>query len=219
MEVKRVFEGVYRVGGKLATKSMAPGTRSYSEELVKEGKDEYRMWNPYRSKMAAALLNGLKGFALKGGSRILYIGAATGTTASHLSDIVGKEGVVYCIELSERNMRELIRVCEARTNMLPILGDARQVELYANDIEGCDVIYQDASAREQAQMLMVNSRFLKKGGIAYFIIKSQSVDVSMQPKDVFKMELKVLEHEFELLETVELEPFDRMHMFCVLRKR
>ncbi len=219
MEVKRVFEGVYRVGGKLATKNMVPGTKSYSEELVNDGKDEYRLWNPYRSKMAAALLNGLKSFALRKGSKILYIGAATGTTASHLSDIVGEEGALYCIELSERNMRELIRVCEARSNMLPILGDARQVELYADSVEDCDILYQDASTREQAKMLGMNSRFLNRGGIAYFIIKSQSVDVSMRPKDVFRMELDALKQEFELLETVELEPFDRMHLFCVLRKK
>lgn len=219
MEIKRVFEGVFRVDGKVATRSMVPGTRSYSEELVRDKGDEYRLWNPYRSKLAAAILNGLKGFAFERGSRVLYIGAATGTTASHLSDIVGENGAVYCIELSERNMRELIRVCEARQNMLPILGDARQVALYADDIEECDIMYQDASAREQAELLKVNSRFLKKGGTAYFIIKSQSVDVSMEPGRVFERELKVLEKDFDVVETVPLEPFDRLHMFCVLKKR
>ncbi|HUC39183.1 MAG TPA: fibrillarin-like rRNA/tRNA 2'-O-methyltransferase [Candidatus Acidoferrum sp.] len=218
MKIKELFKGVYSIDGRLATKSIAPGKKSYSEELVIVNKEEYRMWNPYRSKLSASISNGLKHFEFEEGSSVLYIGAATGTTASHISDIV-KSGRVYCIELSERNMRELVEVCEDRRNMLPILADARMTETYDMVVEPCDVIYQDASAREQAEMLKKNSMFLKKGGYAYFIIKSQSVDVSKDPKDVFKSELALLEDEFEVLERVRLEPYDKMHLFVVMRKK
>lgn len=216
--IKEIFNGVYRIDGRLATKNMLPGRRAYTEELFNDKSGEYRMWNPYRSKLAAAILNGLKHFSFDAMSSVLYIGAATGTTASHISDIA-KGGSIYCIELSERNMRELIRVCEDRENMLPILADARYPDRYKEMIDECDIIYQDASAREQAQMLNINSRFLKSGGTAYFVIKSQSVDVSMDPKAVFKRELSLLKDEFELIQTVPLEPFDRLHMFAVLRKK
>ena len=218
MMVKSVFPGVYKIDGRLATRSIVPGRRAYTEEIARVAGVEYRMWNPYRSKLAAAILNGLKSFAFEERSSVLYIGAATGTTASHISDI-SKEGRIYCIELSERNMRELVRVCEDRHNMLPLLADARYTDQYKELVDEFDVVYQDASAREQAQMLKANSVFLKSGGIAYFVIKSQSVDVSMDPKEVFRRELDQLKDDFELLQTVPLEPFDKLHMFCVLRKR
>ncbi len=218
MQPKTVFDGVYSIGNRLATLNAAPGKRAYTEELKNVEGKEYRMWNPYRSKLSAAILNGLKNFQFKNSSSVLYIGAATGTTPSHIGDIV-PDGVVYCIEMSERNMRELVRMCETRKNMLPILADAMHPETYADSLDECDIIYQDASAREQAKMLKLNSRFLKKGGYAYFVIKSQSIDISESPKKILERELAEVSDEFELLERISLEPFDRLHMFAVLRKR
>ena len=219
MPVRKLFQGVYSIGGKLATQNLVEGKRVYGEDLIRSGSVEYRSWNPYRSKLAAALLNGLKAFRVTSGASVLYIGAATGTTASHVSDVVGGRGRVYCIELSERNMRELVKVCEVRSNMLPILADANDVDDYAEMVDECDFIYQDASAREQAAILKKNSRFLKKGGYAYFVIKSQSVDVSRRPDDVFDEELAKLGGVFEVVEKVRLEPYDKLHLFVVLRKR
>ncbi len=216
--VERLFDGVYMVGGKLATVNLAKGHRVYGEGLVELGGVEYRLWNPYRSKLAAAVLNGLKTMKIAHGMSVLYLGAATGTTASHVSDIVGSGGAVYCVELSERNMRELINVCERRPNMLPILGDAMHTDIYSGTVDSCDIIYQDVSAREQAQILLENSRFLKKGGYAYFVIKSQSVDVGMDPKKVFESELKNLRGRFDVIETVQIEPYDELHLFTVLKK-
>ncbi len=103
--------------------------------------------------------------------------------------------------------------------MLPILGDARKDEDYSDVVDECDVIYQDVSAKEQAEILKKNSRFLKKKGYAYFVIKSQSIDISRQPKDVFKEELAKLEDTFEMVETHSLEPYDSAHLFVVLRKK
>ncbi len=215
---ERLFDGVYRVRGRLATVNLARGFRVYGEELVAVGGVEYRSWNPYRSKLSAALLNGLKNMKITGGSSVLYLGAATGTTASHVSDIVGEDGVVYCVELSERNMRELINVCERRPNMLPVLADATRTDEYSGTVGECDAIYQDVSAREQAQILLKNARFLRKGGYAYFVIKSQSIDVGKRPEKVFEKELKALEGTFELVETVRIEPYDELHLFAVLKK-
>ena len=194
------------------------GFKVYGEDLVTVDGGEYRLWNPYRSKLAAAIMNRLRNFRIGEGDRVLYLGAATGTTSSHVSDIVGKEGCVYGVELSERNMREFINVCGRRSNMLPILADARYSEKYRSSIGQCDAIYQDVSARDQAHILMENSRFLKKGGIAYFAIKSQSIDISKKPNEVYKNELEKLKSKFIVLEKLDLEPYDSMHMFAVLRK-
>jgi fibrillarin-like pre-rRNA processing protein len=219
MEFEMIFDGVYRIGGRLATENLARGSKAYGEALVDHEGAEYRMWTPYRSKLSAAIMNGMHTMKIKRGCNVLYIGAATGTTASHVSDIIGKEGKLYGIELSERNIREFIGVCESRPNMLPILADADLPESYLGDVARCDVIYQDVSARNQGEILLKNSAALKKGGYAYFVIKSQSIDISKAPDEVYRAELDAVGSGFEVVERVGLEPYDSMHLFAVLKKR
>lgn len=219
MEVKEVFEGVFRINGKLATRNLVPGVRVYDEDLVGIRGEEYRSWNPYRSKLAAAMLNGMKRMFIKKGSKVLYLGAATGTTSSHVSDIVGDAGVVYCIEIAERSMRELVKVCEARRNMLPMLLDARDVDRYAGDIEPCDVIYQDIASRDQSDILKRNARLLKSGGAAYVAIKSQSIDVAKDPELVYRAFLEDIAGTFEVLEKIDIAPYSKLHLFVVLKKK
>jgi len=218
MEQKELFDGVYTIDGKIATANLVKQNRVYGEELISLEGIEYRLWNPYRSKLAAALLKGLKSFEIKKGDTVLYLGAATGTTASHVSDIVGLEGGVFCVEISERNVRELLNVCEARENMVPLLADARFPDKYDGAIGICDVIYQDIAAKDQSEILKVNSRLLKKGGYAYFIIKSQSIDISKAPEKVFEAELRNIGGLFRVVDRMDLEPYDSMHLFTVLKK-
>ena len=180
---------------------------------------EYRLWNPYRSKLAAAILNGLKTMGIKKDSKVLYLGAATGTTSSHVSDIVGKDGMVYCIEISERNLRELLKVCEKRQNMLPMMHDARNVEEYAKDVGECDVLYQDISSRDQSDILKRNSVLLKSKGMAYVAIKSQSIDVAANPSVVYKKFLEEISGTFDVLEKIDIAPYSKMHLFAVLERR
>ena len=119
MEIKEVFNGVYRINGKLATENLVKGTKVYDEDLISSDSREYRTWNPYRSKLAAAILKSLKNMTIRDGSNVLYLGAATGTTCSHISDIIRENGNLYCVEFSERNMRQLLDVCSKRENMFP----------------------------------------------------------------------------------------------------
>ncbi len=219
MEVRKVFEGVYKINGRLATENLVKGNKVYDEELTEADGKEYRSWNPYRSKLAAAMLKGMRQMQILQGSGVLYLGAATGTTCSHVSDIIGKEGSLYCVEFSERNMRQLLSLCRIRENMLPIFKDASYVEEYANDVGTVDVLYQDMSARNQADLLLLNSGLLKSRGYAYVAIKSQSISVSKHPKQVYKEFLAKISKTFEVLEQIDLAPFDRMHLFVVLRKR
>ncbi len=219
MKIVKLFDGVYLVDGKLATENIEKGRRVYGEELIHANNTEYRLWNPYRSKLAAAIVNKLKTLEIKHDSSVLYIGSATGTTSSHVSDIVGLDGIVYCIEISERNMRQFLNSCENRENMIPILADAGKPEQYSDIVSECDVLYQDISTRNQAEILLRNAKFLKKGGIAYFAIKSQSIDISKSPNEIYNKELKVLENDFDVLEKIDIEPYEKKHMFAVLRKK
>ena len=219
------YEGVFWVtlqdGSKrLATKNLAPGRSVYGETLVRNGESEYRTWGAYRSKLAAAILRNISSLPLKRAVRVLYLGSASGTTASHVSDIVESEGRVYCVEFAQRSMRELIdTLCQYRSNVYPILSDARMPEKYKSLVSPVDVIYCDVAQSQQAKLLADNADvFLKSNGFALIAIKSRSVDVTMEPLDVFKQEIKVLQRRgFEILQTVRLEPYEKDHAMILAR--
>jgi len=215
--MKQIFDGVWQDGRKLFTKNFVPGKKVYGEQLVKKGKDEFRSWDHTRSKAAAAIAKGLKTFLLKEGQKILYLGASSGTTVSHVSDIVGENGIVYAVEISERSMRDLNILAEHRQNIVPILANAKTPEDYSW-VEPCDILYQDVATEDQSEILIRNAeKFLKRDGFALLAIKSRSIDVTKEPKDVYKEELEKLKKVFEILEKMELDPFEKDHLFVVLK--
>ena len=206
---------------RLGTKNLVVGASVYSERLVKFDSREFRLWDPFRSKLAAAILNGLEAVPILPGQRILYLGAASGTTASHISDIVGEKGHVYCVEFASRSLRELVNnVAAFRYNISPILGDARLPESYSRMIEQVDTIYCDVAQPEQARLLADNAdMFLADNGWILLAIKAQSIDVTKEPAVVYKKEISILEsRRFLINQVVGLEPFDKAHTMVVAQK-
>lgn len=200
---------------RIATKNLVPGKKVYDEKLIRTNEGELRIWDPFRSKLAGAIRKGMKNFPFKKDSSVLYLGASTGTTISHLSDIT-TEGDIYAVEFSPTLFKSLFALCELRENIVPIHADARKPDEYS-DVGKVDVIYQDVAQPDQADILIKNAKmFLKKNGIAMITIKSQSIDVTKKPTDVFEQVLKELEQCFEVLEQYKLEPFDKEHLFVVL---
>jgi fibrillarin-like pre-rRNA processing protein len=218
------YEGIYWVrdelGSRLATLSLAPGVRVYDEDIVREGGREFRIWNPYRSKLAVGILKGLRPLPIKPGCKTLYLGAASGTTCSHVSDIVGPGGRVYAVEFAPRVMRELLaRVAEHRVNVTPILADARRPESYAHLVEAVDVIYQDVAQPEQGRILVDNAKaFLKPGGWTLLAVKARSIDVAKEPSEVYRRELEALERGgLKVAQVIHLEPYDEDHALILSR--
>jgi len=221
------FEGVYWVkfqdkSRRLATRNLSPGQSVYGEELVKFRRKEYRLWDAYRSKLAAAILKGIREVPIAPSGKVLYLGAASGTTASHVSDIVGEGGSVFCVEFAQRTMRELIEhVCSYRSNMSPILADARHPNEYRSLVSAVDTIYCDIAQPEQARILADNADlFLKESGSAMIAVKSRSVDVTMSPASVFSQEKRTLtQRGFRITDTVRLEPYEKDHAMFVAKKQ
>ncbi|HDN05470.1 MAG TPA: fibrillarin-like rRNA/tRNA 2'-O-methyltransferase [Candidatus Bathyarchaeota archaeon] len=220
------FSAIYQViledeTERLATKNLTPGRNVYGEKLVRYEGVEYRLWDPFRSKLAAAVLKNLKTVPIKPGHKVLYLGAASGTTASHVSDIVGESGHVYCVEFAPRAIRELVdNVCAFRLNMSAILADARIPEKYAIFVNGkVDDIYCDIAQPEQAKVLADNADlFLKTDGWVMLAVKAQSIDVTKEPSEIFKREVKVLENRgFQIEDVINLEPYDKAHVMVVAR--
>jgi len=192
----------------------------YGEKLIKESGNEYRIWNPYRSKLAAAIHNGLQIFPFSSGTKVLYLGASTGTTVSHISDVVGEFGHIYCVEFAPRVFSSLTSLCETRKNMIPILADANKPEDYIFQVEEVDVIYQDLAQIDQSKIFIKNvDIFLKQDGIGILAIKARSIDVTKDPNEVFKGEKKILaSNGLKIIEEIKLTPYEKDHAFFVVKK-
>ncbi|GJN67270.1 rRNA methyltransferase NOP1 [Purpureocillium lilacinum] len=222
--------GVFVVrGGKedgIATRNMAPSESVYGEKRIQHDetiqnedgtttttKVEYRMWNPFRSKLCAAIAGGADEIYMRPGSRVLYLGAASGTSVSHVSDLVGPTGYVYAVEFSSRSGRDLIAMASKRTNVVPIVEDARQPARYRMIVPMVDVIFADVAQPDQARIVAMNANwFLKTGGGVLISIKANCIDSTAPPAEVFanevnKMRAEHIKPKFQLT----LEPFERDH--------
>lgn len=209
---------VYLKDGQIATKNLTPGISVYGEELIQE-KEEYRIWNPRRSKLAAALLNGLENLDISEDAKVLYLGASTGTTVSHISDIV-TDGRIYTVEFSPTTAKKLVRLARQRTNIAPILGDATKPKNYLNITEKTDIVYCDVAQPTQSQLFMKNMNLIgKDDAIGALMIKARSIDVVQKPKKIFKEEeRKLREKGFKIIEKVKLEPYEKDHIAFVVEK-
>ncbi len=206
---------------KLATQNLTPGRSVYGERLIRPDKTEYRLWDPYRSKLAAAIVRGIRNMPICPRQGVLYLGSATGTTASHISDIIREDGKAYCVEFSSRAMREFVEnVCSHRENLYPILADARFPERYPTIMGLVDVVYCDVAQVEQAKILADNSdRYLKDRGWAMIAVKSRSIDVTKSPVNVFKGEMQVLrDRGMKVEENIRLDPYEVDHAMLVAQK-
>lgn len=210
------ISSVYSVHGNLATINLVPGQQVYGEKLVEFHGIELRLWNPRRSKLAAAMLNGMKIFPFHDNSRILYLGASTGTTPSHISDIA-PNGMIYCVEFSPRMMRKLVDLAVIRPNLIPILDDATKPRNYLHLLEKVDLVYSDVAQPNQIEIFTENMRlFLKEGGTGILMLKARSIDVTRNPQEIFKeAKSKLKTAGFKVLEKIDLKPYEKDHMAFV----
>ena len=174
-----------------------------------------RVWDPHRSKLSALYHVGT-GVELTPGMRVLYLGAANGTTVSHVADYVE---VVYAVEFAPRPMQDLLEVSRRRRNVIPIMADAARPEHYAPLVEAVDLLYQDVAQPEQAGIALRNCPFLKTGGILVLMLKTRSVDVRKDPAEVFQDTLDVLLSAGLIVqESVWLAPYHHDHAAIVCTK-
>jgi len=221
-------EGIFIAKGKesmLVTKNLVPGESVYGEKRISietgddGGKIEYRVWNPFRSKLAAGVLGGMDKIFIVPGAKVLYLGAASGTSVSHVADIVGPEGVVYAVEFSPRSGRDLINMAKKRTNVIPIVEDARHPQKYRMLLSTVDVIFADVAQPDQARIVAHNAhQFLKVDGHAVISIKANCIDSTAPAEAVFSKEIDTLRGEmFKPLEQITLEPYERDHAMVTAR--
>ena len=197
----------------LLTRNLVPGKRVYNEELIQRDGVEYRTWDPFRSKLAAAILKGMPDDVIREGDRVLYLGASTGTTASHISDLVGPSGLVIGVEFAPRVAREFVeRVARERKNVIPFVVDARDPSKYS--ITMVDAVYCDIAQPDQTEIAITNcSTLLRKNGRLLLAVKARSIDVLKDPEQVYEEEKRKLEKAgFKVELIVDLRPFEKDHV-------
>ncbi|KAK8152930.1 fibrillarin [Phyllosticta citrichinensis] len=224
-------QGVFVGRGKedlLLTKNLTPGESVYGEKRIQipnagaenatgangeSSNTEYRVWNPFRSKLAAGILGGMADIYMKPGSKVLYLGAASGTSVSHVADIVGPTGTVYAVEFSHRSGRDLVNMATHRTNVIPIVEDARHPLKYRMLVSMVDAIFADVAQPDQARIVGLNAHlFLKQGGGVMVSIKANCIDSTAPAEQVFAREVqKLREERIKPKEQLTLEPFERDH--------
>jgi len=222
---KHRHDGIFVARGKedaLVTKNLVPGESVYGEKRISTedadgAKTEYRVWNPFRSKLAAAVLGGVDHIHIGPGSHLLYLGAASGTTVSHCADLVGPTGLVYAVEFSQRPGRDLVNMAKKRTNVIPIIEDARHPQKYRMLVGMCDVMFADVAQPDQARIFALNAQyFLKAGGKFVISIKANCIDSTVSAEAVFAREVKKLQEDgFKPAEQLTLEPYERDHAVVV----
>lgn len=245
-EKHKRFPGIFVARAKddlLLTKNLTPGQSVYGEKRISvpgppvnagepktngekadaEGADgestttEYRVWNPFRSKLAAGIIGGIDNIHMKPGSKVLYLGAASGTSVSHVADIVGPTGTVYAVEFSHRSGRDLINMATHRTNVIPIVEDARHPLKYRMLMPMVDCIFADVAQPDQARIIGLNARhYLRNGGGVIISIKANCIDSKAPPEQVFAREVQILREEnMKPKEQLTLEPYERDHAMVV----
>ncbi|HLC96303.1 MAG TPA: fibrillarin-like rRNA/tRNA 2'-O-methyltransferase [Candidatus Nanoarchaeia archaeon] len=221
MKQSRIFE-VYETDGNrisLFTRNLVPGKSVYGEKLVRSGGVEYRQWDVRKSKLAATIFKGSTNVGIRKDDVVLYLGAASGTTVSHVSDMVGAGGFVFALDFAPRVVRDLVFLAEERPNIAPLLADANKPLTYIHRVCKADVVYQDIAQKNQLEIFLKNVQlYLKKDGYCLLAVKARSIDVAQKPKALFSEIKQKLEKELTLIDYRILDPFELDHAMFICKK-
>lgn len=215
--MEEIQPGIFKQGDLIYTEA-ASEEPVYGENFVEENGKTFRRWEASRSKVGAAVQNGVE-LGIDPDNLVLYLGAASGTTVSHFSDIL-TGGFVFAVEYSDTVIRDLVKVSEERENIAPILGNARNPDEYSDLVKEVDVLFQDISQKDQAEIFLKNAeKYLKDGGLGLIAIKAQSVSSSRDPEEIFEELKEKLSEKFEFVDEARLEPYETDHLFLKMRFR
>lgn len=209
-----------RVGDKKkpATINLYNENKIYNEKLVKKNSIEYKIWEPYRSKLAAAIMNGLEILPITRKSKVLCLGSFTGTTTNHISDIVGTDGLVFCVAHSNKGTQNIVYEVKNRSNTNLIIHDLRNPSKYPAISEKVNVVYVDIEQPDQTEIAILNCKtHLKTGGYLILIIKTKNKDDTKQSNEIIKGKVKKLSVFFDILQEVNLENYDREHSIVIAK--
>lgn len=209
---------LWKNGERLFTRNMVPDKKVYGEKTVEKDGEELREWEVSRSKLGAAIIKDMPTDFLEKDLKALYLGAASGTTTSHVSDLC-PEGMVFAVEYSHRVIPQLLKNVSERENVAPVLGDARTPEEFSGIVDTVKFVFQDVAQPDQLKIFKKNcEKFLEEDGVGVLAVKARSVSSSEQPEKVFKKYEKKLEQDYEIVWSNSLEPYEKDHKVFMVKK-
>jgi fibrillarin-like pre-rRNA processing protein len=200
------------------TEALGEPATVYGERITSLDEVVLRRWDPSRSKLGAALANGWEGPMPRSGERWLYLGASTGTTASHVADLVGLGGFVFAVEKSLRPFSRLLALAQRYPNLGPLLGDAREPLAYLPVVPRVDGVYLDVAQPDQVEIALANARwFLRPAGALVLALKTASMGRERSAREHLLEATRRLETATEVEETLSLEPYHKRHFLIGAR--
>jgi fibrillarin-like pre-rRNA processing protein len=211
--------GIYTDGHDLYTLSLVGTDVGAGRPVKEEGGTPYRPFPPGDTKLAALVKRQPRNWPFDEDTRVLYLGAGAGTTASYLSDICHR-GQIFAVEFAPEPFMRLVEVARGRPNVVPIMADARDPAAYAVQVgPPVDVVYQDVAQRDQWDIARRNAEaLLSPGGWVVLVCKAKSIDVALPAREVFEhVRAQAEAAGYRVDEEVDLEPFDREHAVLMIR--
>ena len=172
MKETRIFQ--IQIGDKeqLATKNIVEGTKTHKEKIVIVNDEEFLEWNPYKSKLAAAIRNGLQILPIIKNSKVVCINPLEESTILHISNIVGSKGSVFVIDVDKNKKSFLNKLVNTHKNIIPIYDTVDELSFSSSITGKVDALYVDIPESEQIETIVEKyGSLLKNEGFLMLIAK------------------------------------------------
>ncbi len=189
---------------RLTTKNLVKGFKFKNEKLIYRDQNELRLWKPYRSKLAAGIINGLEIIPLSEDSRILYFGIKNGITLNHMSDIVGQNGKIFAI--SEQIDYSLKNLSKIKENII-LLEQDKSKNFERLITEKVDLLFVDLPETNYSEIIINFKKFLHDSGFLIFIFRTKDARVKNKNSEN-KLDLfDELNSNFQIIQIINLTDF------------
>ena len=222
MEVKDdpIFWITVKNKKKLATLNNADVNKIYNEKLIEMDGKQYNIWNPYTSKLAAAIVNGMEIFPILKKTQILYFDTTVDKTLNHISDIIGVNGRIFVVrDIIENSKKFLEDDSNNRTNVVSITQEKKSIPAkFVPNIETVNVVYVDIAQNNETDVAIQNCKnYLINGGFLMLVVPTRKIDFANNPDRQNLEERQKLQSSFEIIQQINLTDFFKEHSMIIAK--
>ena len=232
MKETRIFQIQIGNEEQLATKNIVKGTKTRKEKIVIVNNEEFLEWNPYKSKLAAAIRSGLQILPIIKNSKVVCINLPEESTILHISNIVGSDGSVFVIDVNKNKKSFLNKLVNTHKNIIPIYDTVDELPSSSSITGKVDALYVDILESEQIEQIVEKyGSLLKNEGFLMLVTKK---DDAILENDIvgWMAEQRAglnkireitakLKSQFEIIQEINLgvnyvmEPYHKLHAFIL----
>lgn len=188
------------------------GERGYKKiaTLNSSRKNEYRIWKPYRSKLAAAILSGMEIFPILKKSKILYFDTFMENTINHISDIIGEDGKIFVPKNNETS--NFLEKIKSNGTNISLINDINK-----STIDNVDVLYVDALNQNYLDFVLNSKIHLKNGGYLMLTIETEDIFENRNSNEQQKDGYKKIKSLFRIIQEINLIPFFKGQVMLIAK--